>query len=170
MFANAKMFGWYVNLGTEALSLFKSAFSMHRLSALNCARIYNEALANVNAYILNNRLAFASIYSSTERVAPTWPWPLQLRNEDVLNSFFLYSLLLDTAERRTCLILGDDVQNARLRLEPALSARNKRMEGIGQEAYTHACDLCYIIIQGEDGNLCKLIYMHLDIQAWAKIS
>ncbi|PPQ87549.1 hypothetical protein CVT26_010640, partial [Gymnopilus dilepis] len=42
------------------------------------------------------------------------------------------------------------------RLQPVLQARNARMEGFGQEEYTHACDLCYIVFLDDEGNLVKI--------------
>ena len=133
------------------------ARNIYRLSSLNCARIYNESLANPNAYILNNPLAFVSVHPSEDHcTAPDWHWSLFLKKEDVLDSFFLYSLLLDAVERVTCLKLGGDGKNQRTRLDPVLRTRNKHTEGIGQEAYTHACDLCFFLFEDLNGNLCKL--------------
>lgn len=39
------------------------------------------------------------------------------------------------------------------RLQPALAERNKAMEGIGQEHYAHACDVCFVVFEDDDGNL-----------------
>lgn len=78
-------------------------------------------------------------------------WPSeQLRAEDALNGFFLYSLLLHKAEHQHYLVLSHDVQSQRYRLEPALEERNKSMEGIGQEYWAHACDICFRVLQ-QDG-------------------
>ncbi|KAK7012469.1 hypothetical protein R3P38DRAFT_2790720 [Favolaschia claudopus] len=80
-------------------------------------------------------------------------WNLDMRAEDVLNGFFLYSLLLEKAERRSILVLAHDESTQKGRLGPALAERNKAMEGIGQEAYPHACDLCFFVFEDGDGNL-----------------
>ncbi|KAG2743488.1 hypothetical protein P692DRAFT_201886487 [Suillus brevipes Sb2] len=53
------------------------------------------------------------------------------------------------AEHNSCLVLPHDEQQ-RIRIDVALSERNKEMEGIGQEAYPHACDLCFIVIGDND--------------------
>ncbi|KAH7927102.1 hypothetical protein BV22DRAFT_1103930 [Leucogyrophana mollusca] len=136
LFAVAKVFGW--------------------LSSMNCARVYNEALAVRHSYILNNKLAFSSIYESHLDETLTWPCSLRLRDADVLNGFFLYSLLLDKAERGSLLILPHDAGSQKLRIEPALMERNKEMEGIGQEAYPHACGLCFIVFEDDDGRKMKI--------------
>ena len=78
---------------------------------------------------------------------------MDIRDEHVLNGFFLYSLLLDKAERGTRLWLVHDESSQRDRLKAALAERNKLMEGIGQENYTHACDLCFIVEENEAGEL-----------------
>lgn len=72
-----------------------------------------------------------------------------------MNGFFLYSLLLDKAERRSILILSHNETSQRDRLQHALAERNKAMEGIGQENYPHACDLCFVAKEGPDGQTCK---------------
>ncbi|KAI6017835.1 hypothetical protein EDC04DRAFT_2607977 [Pisolithus marmoratus] len=121
----------------------------HGLSSMNCACIYDVALADPNAYILNNRLAFA-IAQGTEDVGKSWPCSLQMRDEDVLNGLFIYSLLLDKAEKQSQLVLiHDSLQHTRI--DAALIVRNKEMEGIGQEAYPHACDKCFAILNNEQG-------------------
>ncbi|KAK7001157.1 hypothetical protein R3P38DRAFT_3612695 [Favolaschia claudopus] len=122
LFANGMVFGW--------------------LSSSNWARIYNIALARTESHVLNNKIVFASQVQSSTRPNPDG-WNLDMRAEDVLNGFFLYSLLLEKAERRSIL---------KGRLGPALAERNKAMEGIGQEAYPHACDLLKIQTAHCDGD------------------
>lgn len=61
--------------------------------------------------------------------------------------FLLYSLLLEKAERRGGLVLPHDEASHKDRLIPALAEQNKAMEGIGQEAYPHACDLCFFHVR-----------------------
>ncbi|KAH6901186.1 hypothetical protein BKA70DRAFT_1114809, partial [Coprinopsis sp. MPI-PUGE-AT-0042] len=143
-FANGKVFGW--------------------LSSLNCARIYNQSLAHTDAYRYNNRLAFAGhqLPPSNAEQYHMWPTSLKIREEDVLNGFFLYSLLLDHAERNVCLLLSDDASSQRDRLQGALEKRNKRMQAHGQEQYFHACDLCFRTFE-RDGQICT--YQSLSVCA-----
>lgn len=72
-----------------------------------------------------------------------------------MNGFFLYSLLLDKAERHGVLVLPHDEPSQKDRLQPALAERNKMTEGIGQECYPHACDLCFIVFLNDDGEIGK---------------
>lgn len=83
----------------------------------------------------------------------TWQTSLEMRAEDVLNGFLMYSLLLDKAEHGSFLLLPHDERSQRDRLKEALAERNKAMEGVGQESYPHACDLCYQVYENEEGNL-----------------
>ncbi|KAJ7708089.1 hypothetical protein B0H17DRAFT_971679, partial [Mycena rosella] len=129
LFANGMVFGW--------------------LSASNWARIYNCAMSETNPHIANNKLAFASVYGNRKKT-PAEGWNLELRNLDVTNGFFLYSLLLEKSERGGILLLPHDEPSQKDRLQPVLAERNKAMEGIGQEHWAHACDLCFVIFDSED--------------------
>jgi hypothetical protein len=129
---------------------------------MNCARIYNQSIGHRHAHVLNNRRAYANVYAQYIRPLRNWQTSLSLRAEDVLNGFFVYSLLLDKAERQNILILPHSASHQKVRLEPALAERNQSMEGIGQEHYPHACDLCCIMSSDEDGRTCmsqKLMIM-----------
>ncbi|KAG2139346.1 hypothetical protein DEU56DRAFT_871163 [Suillus clintonianus] len=128
LFAATKVFGW--------------------MSSMNCARVYNYALAQRHAYMSNNRRAFDATLAQAFDKEFSWQYTLRMRDTDVLNGFFIHSLLLEKAEHNSCLVLPHDEQQ-RTRIDVALSERNKEMEGIGQEAYPHACDLCFIVI-GDD--------------------
>ncbi|KAK6984438.1 hypothetical protein R3P38DRAFT_3231659 [Favolaschia claudopus] len=141
LFANGMVFGW--------------------LSSSNWARIYNAALARTDSHILNNKIAFASQIQPPTRPIPDG-WNLEVRPEDVLNGLFLYSLLLDKAERRSILILPHDESTQKGRLGLAIAERNKAMEGIGQEAYPHAYNLCFFVFEDENGNLMKIQTVHCD--------
>jgi hypothetical protein len=44
------------------------------------------------------------------------------------------------------------------RLIPALAERNKGTEGIGQEAYPHAFDLCFFVFEAKDGSLSAIVF------------
>ncbi|KAK6971993.1 hypothetical protein R3P38DRAFT_2751037 [Favolaschia claudopus] len=141
LLANGMVFGW--------------------LSSSNWARIYNIALARTESHVLNNKIVFASQLQSSTRPNPDG-WNLDMRAEDVLNGFVLYSLLLEKAERRSILVLAHDESTQKGRLGPALAERNKAMEGIGQEAYPHACDLCFFVFEDSDRNLMKIQTAHCD--------
>ncbi len=76
---------------------------------------------------------------------------LELQDNHVLNGFFLYSLLLDKEEQGTSFVLSHHEPSQCERLKEALSQRNKRMEGTGQDAYAHACDKCFIVSENQEG-------------------
>lgn len=118
------------------------------MSAHNCARIYNTSLSPVDAFRRNNPLAF-NMNSTT--LESEWPYSLEMTGDLAMNGFLLYSLLLDKAEHQACLELPHDCPTQRDRLAFVLAERNKLMEGIGQEEWNHACDLCFVVRQAEDG-------------------
>jgi hypothetical protein len=95
------------------------------------------------------------VYQQHKRTLPEG-WNLELRSIDVTNGFFLYCLLLEKSERSGVLMLPHDEPSQNDRLKPALANRNKAMEGIGQEQYAHACDLCFVVFEDENGNLSAL--------------
>ncbi|KAF4577396.1 hypothetical protein EYR40_000009 [Pleurotus pulmonarius] len=107
------------------------------VSATNWARIYDYALAPRSPQVTNNAAAFATTRTE-ESCQLNWQSSLHLRADDVLNGFFLYSLLLDKAEHGWVLVLGHDKRDQAVRLRTALEERNQQLEGIGQENYTHA--------------------------------
>jgi hypothetical protein len=152
LFAAMKVFGWFV--ANYHLSLIITLTFYSRMSSMNCARVYSYALAQRHAYISNNRRAFYATLPQAFDEEFSWQFTLRMRDADVLNGFFIYSLLLEKAEHNSSLVLPHDEQQ-RIRIDVALSERNKEMEGIGQEAYPHACDLCFIVI-GDDPK-CKSI-------------
>lgn len=78
------------------------------------------------------------------------PSAMKLQGVHVLNGFFLYSILLDYAERQQVLILEHNI-NQRDRLKIVLDQRNQRMKGTGQEEYTHACKACFFVMENENG-------------------
>jgi hypothetical protein len=80
-----------------------------------------------------------------------------MRDKDVLNGFFLYSLLLNASERHIHLLLPHKEHRQRNQLQYALAQRNILMKGIGQEQYLHACDLCFAIVRNSSaaGGFCK---------------
>lgn len=96
------------------------------VSATNMARIYN--------ILHRDRTCRFPSY--------VWPVTCELSPEFVLDSFFLFSLLRDHAEKQTVLHLRNDGDQSE-RLDEALRARNAAMVGPGQEHWNHGCDLCY---------------------------
>ncbi|KIM42532.1 hypothetical protein M413DRAFT_408395 [Hebeloma cylindrosporum] len=139
-FATAKVFGW--------------------VSAMNCARIYNTTLSRCDAHIRNNSKAYAgsgyTIFNDGTPGIPAWQTSFQLEDVHVMNGFFLYSVLLDKGERQSILTVNHKEGSQRERLMAVLDERNKRMEGIGQEKYTHACDLCFIVFEDLNGQKMKM--------------
>lgn len=145
---------WYLDgmSSTVALSFNHSCNS--RLSATNCARIYNHTFAHRSAHIFNNPLAFPSAHHPDPYSDLDWQVSLEVRAEDVMNGFLEYSLLLDKAEHNGRLVLPHG-GSQKDRLQPALDERNTLTEGTGQENYLHACDLCFIVFTDDDGRICK---------------
>jgi len=84
-------------------------------------QIYNESLTN------NQLSALISV---------DWQMSTKLDIEDVWNSFFLYSLLCDHFECKATLELAHNTHSQAIRLQPALQARNLRMAGPGQDAWS----------------------------------
>lgn len=119
---------------------------------MNCARIYNVSMASLSSVILNNPIAHIEVLKGCLESDLRWQTSLELHETDVLNGFFIYSLLLDHAEQKSVLCLDHNSPSHRHRLKPALQARNARMEGFGQEEYTHACNLCYIVFLDDNGD------------------
>lgn len=151
-FATSKTFGWYVLSSLKLAGNFTHEYT--RLSSMNCARIYNQSIGILHAEVTNNPLAHpGKLHRPLYALDFDWQTSLHLQDTDVLNGFFLFSLLLDRAEQKTILYFEHDAPSQKDRLKPALQERNVRMEGFGQEEYTHACDLCYIVFLDEDGRL-----------------
>jgi len=77
---------------------------------MNCACVYSYVLAQRHAYILNNRRAFDATRPHAFDEEFSWQYTLRMRDIDVLNGFFIYSLLLEKAEHNSCLVLPHDEQ------------------------------------------------------------
>ena len=97
---------------------------LYRTSATNCARIYNDGLAN-------NIL--------TPSLPASFSKSLVLDVEDVWTALFLYWLLENSPSQFTHLL-------------PALKNRNTHMVGPGQEEWNHACDPCCWVNTTPDGS------------------
>lgn len=122
---------------------------------MNFARIYNESIVSLHSHVVNNPGAYVNaLFSGNDSFLPSFASPeqiLELQDDQVLNGFFLYSLLLDKEEQGTSLILLHHEPSQCECLKEALSQRNKRMEGTGQDAYAHACDKCFIVSINQEG-------------------
>ncbi|KAF8588794.1 hypothetical protein K439DRAFT_1645329 [Ramaria rubella] len=118
-------------------------------SSENCARTYNQALQMPNAHQANNGTPEVPLLGS-------WVLSLTMSGGHVLDGFLLYSLLLDKAEHNETLVMPHDAASQKLHLEPVMAERNVTMEGIGQEHYAHACDLCGKMYENDEGELVKL--------------
>ena len=122
---------------------------------MNFARIYNESIVSLHSHVVNNPGAYVNtLFSGNDGLLSNFADPaqsLELQDDHVLNGFFLYSLLLDKEERGTSLVLSHHEPSQCERLKEALSQRNKRMEGTGQDAYAHACDKCFIVSENQEG-------------------
>jgi hypothetical protein len=129
-FTNQMVFSWYVLRAPSG----PSADSQIRASATNCARIYNETM-HMSANL-------------PTRMPSDWLWRTSLDEKDVWNGFYLNALLLDNLELRRIhaafppLTLRHTGVTHPERINQALHLRNRRMEGIGQEQWNHACDTC----------------------------
>ncbi|KAJ7125515.1 hypothetical protein C8R43DRAFT_1090555 [Mycena crocata] len=124
LFSTMMVTSWYV------LCLLPCVFTLTlycRTSATNCARTYNDGLANQTV---------------TSFLPAMWPYNFELDVEDVWNAFFLHNLILDHNARHLPLQLLHSAASQSERFRPALHERNARLAGTGQEAWNHACDVC----------------------------
>ncbi|KAF9518066.1 hypothetical protein BS47DRAFT_1338638 [Hydnum rufescens UP504] len=135
------------------LEFFATQMAFAWVSAENCSRVYNHTLSNKSAHILNNLQAYSSF--PLDSPTPHSATPASMTPEHVSGGFILYSLLLDSAEQKEILVLPHDVGSQRLRVQPAMEARNKAMEGTGQEYWDHACDKCCILLEN-NGEMRKI--------------
>jgi hypothetical protein len=63
-------------------------------------------MSSPQSHIVNNKLAFPAVYhEATHLTPPNWKFNRLIRKEDVMNGFFLYSLLLDKSEQSGILVL-----------------------------------------------------------------
>lgn len=96
---------------------------------------------------MNNNPTAYGISPPTPLYQAEWPYSLEMSAETAMNGFLLYSL-----------ILPHESPTQKDRLMDALAERNKAMEGIGQEEWAHACDLCFRVHQVADGTLGEPLY------------
>jgi len=119
------------------LSLTCAERNILRTSGTNCARIYNDGMSD---------------HGFDFTLPADWNKTFEMDVDDVWNGFYLNALLLDSAEHRQLLVLPHaQGMTQRQRLEAAIRARNKALEGPGQEAWNHACDVCCYAFTDENG-------------------
>jgi len=81
-----------------------------------------------------------------------WGKTYSMDLDDVWNGFYIYALAMDCYEIGQLLVLPHSKgMQQRDRLEVGIRARNLRLEGPGQEAWNHACDLCCYVFKDENG-------------------
>lgn len=107
---------------------------------------------------MNNNPTAYGISPPTPLYQAEWPYSLEMSAETAMNGFLLYSLLLDKSEHYSHLILPHESPTQKDCLMDALAECNKAMEGIRQEEWAHACDLCFQVHQVPDGMLGEPLY------------
>ncbi|KAJ7510392.1 hypothetical protein B0H11DRAFT_1701987, partial [Mycena galericulata] len=115
---------------------FEAQMAISHATFQGIARVYNTAL---NDSLIPN----ASLLKH------------ELTGDLVLDSFFLNALLRDKQKRKEALsIPHGGYQNHRL--DQALSERNYRMAGTGQDHWAHACNKCMVVYKGDDGRYYRM--------------
>jgi hypothetical protein len=74
----------------------------------------------------------------------------------VWHTFYLHALLRDAQNVNAVLTLPHRSSDAE-RFSQALSLRNDRMVGIGQELWAHACSDCCKFVKESDGTWCEYL-------------
>ncbi|KDQ09975.1 hypothetical protein BOTBODRAFT_164259 [Botryobasidium botryosum FD-172 SS1] len=118
---------------TKVLSYYGASAVFSHTSSTNFARIYNRELS--------------CPYRDQPRVRP----------EHVLDGFYLHSLLMYySREKRNRILELPNTGPQSLRLKAALEARNKEMEGTGQEEYAHVCTGCTLFEDTDGGQITRV--------------
>ncbi|KAI1791108.1 hypothetical protein LXA43DRAFT_889807, partial [Ganoderma leucocontextum] len=123
-------------VSAEVCEMFATLMNISWTSATNCAQFYNLSCGKEDL---------------SEYLPYDWKVSHELNPELVWDAIFSYSLLLDHHERREALELPHNAPSQAERLRPAIQARNIRMEGPGQEHWSHACNLCCWVHTDDDG-------------------
>ncbi|KDQ05857.1 hypothetical protein BOTBODRAFT_60845 [Botryobasidium botryosum FD-172 SS1] len=127
------------------------------VSSTNCARIYN--MKDADPFLLNTKYHGCTLSlddnDDNDNHHGTWQTSLRLTSVFVFDGFLLYSLLRHHDEQDTILSLPHDTTQS-LRLNAALEAQNKQMEGTGQEYWAHACDICLKLSKNSHGDTVKM--------------
>ena len=118
----------------ELCELFTSYMLLAWVSQQNCSNIHNASI---------RRASLRSSRKATEE--------LSLSSEQVFRVFALNSLLRESAEDGTALVLPDlGVNHDRLKV--AMEIRNKKMIHKGQKEWMHACSQCEKPLEGDGHN------------------
>ncbi|KAF8065382.1 hypothetical protein FPV67DRAFT_1419290 [Lyophyllum atratum] len=120
-------FAQHAFISIQICELFTSMMVNAWTSASNCAKIYNQSLAQ---------------HHRCPTLPARYSKSFHLTTQDTWNSLFLYWLLVDHTENDTTLQLPHNEASQALRLDAALEQRNLRMVGTGQEGWAHRCDAC----------------------------
>ncbi|KAJ6619830.1 hypothetical protein B0H10DRAFT_1124062 [Mycena sp. CBHHK59/15] len=111
---------------------FETQMAVSHTTCQGIARVYNTALGH-SSLIPNSSCLIH-----------------ELTGELVLDSFLFHAILRDKRQRQEVLSVPDgNYQNHRL--DEALAERNYRMAGTGQWHWSHACDGCMRVYQGDNG-------------------
>ena len=78
---------------------------------------------------------------------------MKLDVELVWNALFMYWLLEDCEENGITLELDNNAPSQAQRMAKGLRERNLRFVGTGQPEWSHACDLCCWMSEGDDGGV-----------------
>ena len=82
-----------------------------------------------------------------------WPWHFELNNELVGKAFIIHNLLNWHHDNSTILIVPHKVPNQAIRWHHPIKACNFAMAGMGQPAWSHACNLCTKHVKDAQGDL-----------------
>ncbi|KAF8587619.1 hypothetical protein K439DRAFT_1614172 [Ramaria rubella] len=116
---------------TALLEVQASQMTFAWVSSANCARMYNQGLRERDTHNANSG-SIGTYTPPAQAPPPSWGSSLTMSGENVLDGFYLHSLLLDKAEHHVTLVQPHDAASQKLRLEPAMAERNAAMEGFGQ--------------------------------------
>lgn len=130
---------WWIVPGKHTCLLPRLLWtSKFRTSVTNCARIYN--------------MSFTPDYIKAF-LPYDWKPSLSLYYDDVWDSFFIYSLLIDHKAQLSTLQVPNQAWTQVDRLWLALESCNHRMMGPGQPEWNHACETCVHVFPGENGEM-----------------
>ncbi|KAJ7369119.1 hypothetical protein DFH08DRAFT_678248, partial [Mycena albidolilacea] len=118
---------------TELCLYFEAQMAISHTPCQAIAQVYNIALGNSSSIPNSSRLLH------------------QLDGDLVLDAFLFHAILRDKSRRHEVLSVPNGGYQYH-RLDEALAERNYRMAGTGQWHWSHACDSCMKLYQGEDRN------------------
>ncbi|KDQ11488.1 hypothetical protein BOTBODRAFT_35366 [Botryobasidium botryosum FD-172 SS1] len=143
---------------SSLLESFTTYMFLAWVSATNCARVYN--MKDSDPFLLNAKhhgcTPTLEDDEDDDKHHGKWQTSLRLTPVFAFDGFLLYSLLRHHEEQNTTLSLPHDNITQSHRLDAALEARNKQMEGTGQEYWAHACDICLKLSTNVHGDTVKM--------------